>query len=118
VICPQHSFFKLNDNISIFNIELSTSDEEELLKLLSPIQELLNSHKKNSIYLYMSGGLFHAEGIIQIGEKYANANSVGCNLSETIKKLTPKLIEATSASNLYPRNKQLCMGERYEVITK
>lgn len=118
MICPQHSFLKLNDNIAVFNIELTSTEQKELLNLLEPVWDLLKSYKKNSIYLYMSGGLFHAEAIVQIGEKYANTNSVGCSLNESVEKLIPKLIRATSTNNLYPRNKQICMGEKYEVTTK
>ncbi len=118
MIYPQHSFFKLNDHIAIFNINTSDVEELKLIKLLEPIQELLESLPKNCIYLYKSGGLFHSEALLQVGEKYASANSVGCTLEDTISTLVPKLIESTSTTNLFPRNKQLPMGDSYEITTK
>ncbi len=118
MIYPQHSFVKLNDHIAIFNINASDIEELKLMKLLEPIQELLESFPKNSIYIYKSGGFFHSEALLQVGEKYASANSLGRNLEETISKLVPKLIESTSTTNLFPRNKQLAMGGAYEITAK
>jgi hypothetical protein len=118
VIYPQHSFIKLNDHIAIFNINATDVEELKVIKLLEPIQELLESYPRNSIYIYKSGGLFHSEALLQVGEKYASANSVSCTLEDSISKLVPKLIESTNTKNLFPRNKQLAMGDSYETTAK
>ena len=118
MIYPQHSFIKLNDHIAIFNINASEIEELKLVKLLEPIQEPLESYPKSSIYIYKSGGLFHCEALLQVGEKYASANSVGCTFEDTISKLVPKLIESINTKSLFPRNKQLAVGDSYEIIAK
>lgn len=118
MIYPQHSFKKLNDHIAIFNINISDIEELKLVNLFQPVQELLESYPRNSIYIYKSGGLFHSEALLQVGEKYASANSIGRTLEDSISKLVPKLIESTNTKNLFPRNKQLAMGDSYETTAK
>ncbi|WP_372654224.1 hypothetical protein [Halobacteriovorax sp.] len=112
------SVFKINDHVTIFNIEISGDQESNFEHLIEPISEILYSHPRNSLYLYSSGGLFYAEALICIGEKYGVSNSVGRSIEDTIEKLIPKLIESTSSINLYPRNKQLVMGDNYEVTSE
>ena len=110
MINHQANFIKINNHVKIFNNNTLNIEKIELLKLLEPIRELLESHEKNSIYIYKNGGLFHVEGLIRIGDKYASANAVGCSLKESIMKLVPKLIESTNINNLFPRNRQLNHG--------
>ena len=75
-------------------------------------------YPQSSIYGYVSGGLFHSEALLRIGEKYASANSVGCILKKSISKLDPKITESTNVKNLFARNNQLAMGDSYEITKK
>ncbi len=117
MIYLQHSFKKLNNHISVFNINFTGAEEKQVLKLLQPVSDILDSVPKNSVYIYKSGGFFHSEALLQIGEKYVNPKSVGCSLEDTISKLVPRIIELTSSNKLLPRNKQITMGGD-EVIEK
>ena len=118
MINPQYKFRKLDKYITLFDITTCPTEEAKLLDQLKPIKSLVNTHPKNSIYIYKSGGLFYAEALLHIEEKYASTNSVGCTLDEVTDKLVPKVLKAASSDSLFPRNKQIEMGGTCEFITK
>lgn len=116
MIKKEQEFTKIGNHITLFNVNISKQEQKQLLTQLEPVMELLMSHPKNSVYIYKNAQRFHSEALIRVREKYASANSIGLGIPETISSLIPKLIEATSVQNLFPRSKQLNYNSGLSVV--
>lgn len=95
MISPQSNMTTINQ-VRFFNIDLSDNEKVELSNILKPIESILRSNDRNSIYVFKDGDSFHAESLIQINGSLAKSQIVGVSVQETLRKLVPKTIKSTS----------------------
>ena len=95
MISPQSDLQRIN-HVRFFNVDISSQEKNELSNILKPLNQIISSNEKNSIYVFKEGESIHGEALIQINGKISNAQSVGFSLKETLRKLVPKTMENTS----------------------
>lgn len=103
----QENIVKINDFISLLNINLDIDETKRLLDLLMPLNELLTSNPSNSLFFYFSGTKFHAESYIKVDDQFGSVHVEDFELKALIQKLIPSVIRSTSKANLFPKLKQL-----------
>ncbi len=95
MISPQ-SDLKIINQIRFFYIDIDSQDKRKLSNILKPLNSILSSNEKNSIYVFKDGQSIYAEALIQINGKLSKAQSVGTSIEETLKKLLPRTIKNAS----------------------
>lgn len=101
------NIIKLNEHISLLNIDLKIEETHKLLELLLPIKELLYADAANSLFFYFSGTRFHAESFIKVNGQFGSAHVQAFNIDDLIKKLIPDVLNSIKKPNLFPKSKQL-----------
>ena len=103
----KENIVKLNEHISLLNIELKLEETHKLLNLLMPLKEVLYNDPANSLFIYFSGTSFHAESFIKVNGQFGSTHVQAFNIEDLVKKLIPEVFISIKKSNLFPKTKQL-----------